>query len=711
MNAWLRHLLSCCVTVTCLAAGAACSHAADYEWGWVPVGGGGNLMTVAYHPVVPGVIGLRSDVGGCFLIEPPAKDEWRSLALSASLSRADSSIRGPSGFAFDPQDPKTMYIACQAGLYKTSDNGKTWTRKFDKNMRIKHNTKKTNEPLAVDPLNPNVIYAGSFNDGLYRSTDAGETWQHVAGVPYVPNDGKHTSIPCVIVSPHDGKVNGRSKTIYVASTDRGVFASTDGGASFTQISDTLKKFNTFRVDRNGVFYVSGNGGLLRYEDGTWSDVLLKGAAGFDVDPHNPQRLVAVAGGKVQRSTDRGKTWTILNPEMGEAHGWWKYAWKNPWGGPNTVTLDPHHPGKAIWLTCYQAYHTDNIWGDTTITWDCWYKGVEETVAYEAMTPPGSKYFYTGFGDIMGLRHENLVDYPGGDDATPGHVTPGMDYYPRDTNQIWHTRVGGTKWVGIQVYRSNDAGDTWHETAKPFANNMPMSVVHIAVSATNPDMVVVAACKKAPANVYTTDGGKTWTTCKNLPGNLQGHNPREYWYQGNILASDKVVQRFYAYNYNTGKLGHHGRLWTSTDGENWQVVYDKLPSWNGRQKQVTITTAHNKEGWLVLSANFVDEILVSTDAGKSWKKIEGFSKITSGDFAKERPGASSPALVISGERDGEWGVFHCDNYFDSRTPTWKKISLPEFPLLEPRELRGCKQEYGRVFISEGGRGWVYGRIKR
>ena len=78
-------------------------------------------------------------------------------------------------------------------------------------------------------------------------------------------------------------------------------------------------------------------------------------------------------------------------------------------------------------------------------------------------------------------------------------------------------------------------------------------------------------------------------------------------------------------------------------------------------------------------------------------------ITCGDFAKAKPGSTNPALVISGERNGAWGVYHSDDYFDSANPTRKMISLPDFPLLEPREVRGCKQDCGR--------GWTYGRVKQ
>lgn len=684
--------------------------AADYEWGWVPVGGGGNLMTLHFHPTTPDWMVLRSDVGGNFVRTPAGTEAWRSLLLSASLGLADRSMREPSGFAFDPRQPEIMYATCEAGVYRSPDAGKTWVKIHDVDCRITHHTRYHLELIAVDAHNPQVIWLGTYDKGLQRTLDGGKTWTVVTDVP-IPSglSRRDYGISTVVIDPRPTAVAGRSAEIHVGVLGEGIYRSIDGGDSFTTVSGTKEIGQPFhmRLDPLGGLYVSTGNGLYRCENGHLSANLLAGARGFDVDLKDGNRLVVVTNEGIKRSTDRGATWTLLVNELGEAHGWWQ-AWKNPWGGPHTITLDPHRPGRAIFLTCYMCYQVDDIWGPTTMSWNTWHQGIEETVSFEIMTPPGSPYFYTGFGDIFGLRHRNLIDYPGQDDRTPGHVVPSYDYFPGDVNDIWHVRVGGSKYHGLEVFRSRDAGSQWSKVTNPFGKeNVAMGA--IAVSATDPDNIVVCSALNKNANAYSRDGGTTWVPCKSLPNNLMGHNPNEYWYFGNILVADKVDPFFYAYQYRS-EDGHQGKLWRSVDGAEWSVAAEGLPSSSKRQKFISLTAAPQHGGWLILSTDFANVALVSRDHGTTWTPIPGFERMANADFGAPAPGRDVPTLWVNGQLQGaEYGISRSDDFFATDAATWTYLSDPAFPLLEPREVRGCKQEYGRVFVSEAGRGFIYGRI--
>ncbi|MFM8766383.1 MAG: WD40/YVTN/BNR-like repeat-containing protein, partial [Rubrivivax sp.] len=87
--------------------------------------------------------------------------------------------------AGDPRNAMTFYFgACAGGVWKTSDGGVYWRNVSDGFL-----TSATIGALAVAPSDPNVVYAGtgettiridvSYGDGVYRSTDAGRTWQHL----------------------------------------------------------------------------------------------------------------------------------------------------------------------------------------------------------------------------------------------------------------------------------------------------------------------------------------------------------------------------------------------------------------------------------------------------------------------------------------------------------------------------------------------------
>ncbi len=134
-------------------------------------------------------------------------------------------------------DGVTFYFgAVDGGVWKTSDAGLTWNPVFD------------GQPIAsigaveVAPSNPNVLYAGtgesdirsalSSGDGVYKSSDAGKTWKNI---------GLHDSrqISRIVIDPHNPDVVyvGALGHAYGPNDERGVFKSTDGGATWTHVLD------------------------------------------------------------------------------------------------------------------------------------------------------------------------------------------------------------------------------------------------------------------------------------------------------------------------------------------------------------------------------------------------------------------------------------------------------------------------------------------
>ncbi len=128
-----------------------------------------------------------------------------------------------------PTNPSVMYAAgVSGGVWKTTNGGALWTPLADLMANLAVNS------LAMDPKNPNVIYAGTgegyFNidgirgAGVFKTTDGGATWTRLASTTtadfYYVND--------IVVSP------ASSQRLY-AATGAGVFRSLDDGASWTRI--------------------------------------------------------------------------------------------------------------------------------------------------------------------------------------------------------------------------------------------------------------------------------------------------------------------------------------------------------------------------------------------------------------------------------------------------------------------------------------------
>ena len=205
--------------------------------------------------------------------------------------------------AGDPSDPMTFYFgACGGGVWKTNDGGTYWENVSDGFLQTA-----AVGAIAVADSDPNVIYAGtgeacirgnvSHGDGVYRSTDGGNTWAHLG-----LTDTRH--IARVRVHPQD------PDTVYVAALghaygpneERGVFRSKNGGESWERV-------------------------LFRSENA--------GAADLSMDPNNPRILYAAiwqvlrnpwslsSGGpesSLYKTTDGGDTWTELTNNPGMAKG-------------------------------------------------------------------------------------------------------------------------------------------------------------------------------------------------------------------------------------------------------------------------------------------------------------------------------------------------------------------------------------------------------
>lgn len=243
--------------------------------------------------------------------------------------------------AGDPYSPTVFYFGAVAGgVWKTTDAGETWQCVSDGFF-----TTSSVGALAVSDFDPNVIYAGtgettiridvSHGDGVYKSTDAGRSWRHVG-----LRDTRH--IGKIRIDPTNPDV------VYVAALghafgpneERGVFKSTDGG-------------------------------------GTWRKVLYKsekaGAVDLAIDVRNPRILYAAvweayrsfsmisSGGPdsgLWMSSDAGETWADISGRPGLPKGTL---------GKIAVVASPAQPGRVWALIEHQPegglYRSDN-YGDT-----------------------------------------------------------------------------------------------------------------------------------------------------------------------------------------------------------------------------------------------------------------------------------------------------------------------------------------------------------
>ncbi|MGF1568331.1 MAG: WD40/YVTN/BNR-like repeat-containing protein [Nodosilinea sp.] len=199
----------------------------------------GFVTGIVTHPTDTGLVYVRTDVGGIYRWDA-SKSEW--IPLSDAL-RDRYSIES---IALDPGNPNLIYAAAGGDLLKSSDRGQTWhptplrTAAGDPvKMDGNGDWRWAGERLAVDPNNVQIIYFASRFDGLFVSIDGAETW---ASVDRFPTAGLPTGgLTFVQFDPNSagpGPTSARiSQTIYVGATGHGIYRSQDGGQRWALLTN------------------------------------------------------------------------------------------------------------------------------------------------------------------------------------------------------------------------------------------------------------------------------------------------------------------------------------------------------------------------------------------------------------------------------------------------------------------------------------------
>src|SRR5262245_44401333 len=328
-----------------------------------------------------------------------------------------------------PSQPGVFLMGVNnGGVWKTDDYGRTWRPIFDQAP-----TGSIGD-VAVSATNPDIVYVGSgeglhrpdlgVGDGIFRSSDAGRTWQHV-GLPDVQQVGRivvHPTNPDVVLVAAMGHPYGPNE-------ERGVFRTSNGGRTWEKVLYVDRNTGAgqveFDVTNPNVAYASlwnhreapwenGNfsgphSGVYKSTDGgsTWQKLgggLPDGSSGpgrinFAVSDSDPSRLYALVPARenrgVYRSDDAGATWRLVssdsrldvdihvhprNPDVVFAAGTASYksedggrTWTSFKGAPGgddyqRIWIDPIHPDTMLFTADQGATITIN--GGRT--WSSWY---------------------------------------------------------------------------------------------------------------------------------------------------------------------------------------------------------------------------------------------------------------------------------------------------------------------------------------------------
>ncbi len=239
------------------------------------------------------------------------------LALSlAGCNRSDPIVL----IQLHPKNPDIIYVATNDYIYKTRDAGRTWTN-LSQGMSYSRVI-----AMAIDPVYPATVYAGTKGDAVYKSHDGGQRWISMrAGL----DDATITSVVNqFLFDPAD------AQHIFLATT-MGVFETKNGGEQWSKRMEGMKEVLmvvTLGMDptRPSVLYAGTSGGVYKSIDqaGHWEKVnnglvppgMLKTSRALNVtsvlvDPYEPDTVYAATLAGMYKSTDAAKSWDRIGASL------------------------------------------------------------------------------------------------------------------------------------------------------------------------------------------------------------------------------------------------------------------------------------------------------------------------------------------------------------------------------------------------------------
>jgi photosystem II stability/assembly factor-like uncharacterized protein len=696
-----------------------------YHWTNVKIIAGGFMPGIIFHPTAPGVAYARADMGGAYRLDPATRN-W----VPITDFMANYTETGVESIALDPRDSQRVYIVMGTSLVawnpkgsflRSANQGRTWERiPLPVKCGGNEDGRSIGERLAVDPQAGDVLYLGTRQDGLLRSTDRGSTWKPVASFPLTdtragrwPNIG----VGFVVFDPRGNAPGKPTQTIYVgaANESTNLFRSIDGGATWAAVPGQPGGMIPHHavLATNGMLYLTyangpGPNGIsdgdvwkLNTASGEWTKITPpKGAGGFAglaVDATHPDMLMVstmdrwIPGDDQFRSTDGGATWKAVGPSaIRDASASPYLRWGRPatekLGGGNwegDLEIDPTNPDRVLYVTGATVWGCDDISnldkGQAT-HWGVRGQGIEETAVLSLICLPEGPRLISGISDIYGLVHDDPAISPAAGMMEPLMTSTSLDFAGLKPTVV--VRVGEIPSWNKELVKgmcSADGGKTWTPLATaPVGGAQKGS---IAVSADGGTMIW---SPEGQPPFRTVDHGATWTAVRGIDGHL-------------AVVADRVDPKlFYAAQVvRTGNQESSTLLRSNDGGASFTPASTNL---KGRRVQAVPGLAGNL--WLANG----DGLYHSTDGGGSFSPITDISKSASVGFGKAAPGQSHPAVFIAGTIQGIFGLFRSDDIGS----TWVRINDDQHQwggLWGP--LTGDPRTYGRFYLGTNGRGIIQG----
>lgn len=697
-----------------LPASAPAEDAASYHWQTVPFGAGGYVDGFLYHPKQKDILYARTDVGGVYRYDYAAK---RWLPLLDHLNKADGDLMGVLAIAVDPNNPQKLYAACglylpdwarKAAVLRSDDQGKTW-QKTELNLHLGGNWdgRGTGERLVVDPKNSDTLYLGTSQDGLWKSTDGGKY--------FYKESSAAKSVSLVLIDPKNGDV-------YIGNADdKGALLVSHDGGSFKPVAgtpDMVPQRAVFAAD--GALYVTFASG-----DG-------QGAV-------NPSH--AVRGAVYKR--DASGAWHEVSPVPGTNFGYSgidvgtdgtvAVSSLDRWSVGDDVFLSKD--GGAHWITLGDKSHHDA----SAYPWLVSFMRGEDRMGHwisdVKLNPfnPNEMIYGTGYGLWIS---KNLT--VAGSAAKVGFDFAAANFEETATMQM----VSPTAGAQVLVAMADVGGAGWSDASKTPVNSLFLPVTEsnfgIDYAGLKPSFLVRSTSNDPTHGLYSTDGGLSWNVLPSTPYKPLAQG--EAWRSPGVIAvSAKASSLLWApekdgayYSKDLGKSWQPVTGWPSNHdlvltpvsdkaidgvfyvfdrttttilisvdgGASFKTIVGGLPKVEGWQNaQLAVVPGRMRDLWLAAPYG----LLHSKDSATPVSNVKAVTEAWSVSFGAPAKVGDYPAIYLWGKVKGKEGLWRSDD----EGANWVRINDDAHQFGTFRAIAGDMRKFGTLYLAPHGRGIMVG----
>jgi photosystem II stability/assembly factor-like uncharacterized protein len=699
-----------------------------FEWSALSSGSGG--FVTGFDSNADGSVKLaRTDVGGAYRWVS-ADRRWTPLLTGDGVAEPEPDDYQIEAMAIAPSDPDRLYLSVGATLKDplgrvlvSSDGGTTWSSSRQRFVIFGNGDWRTSgERLAVHPDDPDTVLLGTRTEGLWRSTDAGQTFSRIEGVGVGENptgaDGDPAGVTWAVFAP--------DATAYVGVSGVGILRSTDGGATWnTAVSTDGMPFDA-EVATDGRLWVAvRDPGQIWVVDGDNAvDVAPKRNVRYEtvtVDPFQPDRAliggVGLGNGDLYETTDGGDSWQQLGLSTSCPRVPWIDEYPFEFFPTGSFRFDRAVEGD-VWIPEGFLVWRGSVRG-STLQVQCESDGIEELVSNDVVAPRG--------GEPVTAHWDRAIFWHGSGDAADALVHPvdrfqsawDLDWSPADPSFI--VAVLGDQRTccrndddSYNSGYSTDGGRSWQRFSS-YDSDHPRVLVYgnIAVSSSNTsNLVWLPTFNGAPH--HSTDQGATWAPVelpgtedmRNDSGAYKGGSHANYFLDRQVLAADRIApDTFYLYHSDLG-------IFRSVDaGATWELQpSENLPTgWTVGHFRAQLVASPTTEGHLLFSPGPQNAGPVpayeSRDGGASWRALPGLRDVTTFAFGAAVAESESSAVYLYGAVDGATGLWRSVDDLES----WELVA--EYPggNYQPvRTLAADLEEPGVVYVGFTGTSFMVGR---